>query len=169
MSCVYYRMSGPVTRGSPQASLSIEDNIIEGAPIRQPRRVVEYYDGETDSQCMWTTPKYPVREGYTLPNSIVYSLEGERDFLRRRETELDGEVTYLQAEVSRLFDMDETLQGENSELRADRVRTGDRLRKVTMDMRAIKMQLRKNDAYIARGMTAIRGAYENFEKATLVF
>ena len=49
MSCVYYRISGAATGGLPQASLSIEDNIVEGVPIRKSRRVVEYYDGETDS------------------------------------------------------------------------------------------------------------------------
>ena len=63
---------------------------------------------------MWTTPKHPIREGYAFPDSIVYSLEGERDFLRKRETELDGEVNYLQAEVSKLLGMVENLQREKS-------------------------------------------------------
>ena len=51
MSCVYYRMLGPATGGSPRESLSIEANI-EGAPIWKPRRVVEYYDGETDTHSL---------------------------------------------------------------------------------------------------------------------
>ena len=166
VACVYYRMSGPAGE-LPLQSLSIEA-AIEGAPIRKPRRVVEYYDGETDMHRVWTAPKHPDREGYAFPDSIVYSLEGERDYLRRREMELEGEVTCLQAEVSRLLTMVETLQEENSELRADRVRIGEKLKTVQMVVKATKSQVKKKDIYLARGMSKVRAAYEDFDKATLV-
>ena len=109
-----------------------------------------------------------MREGYAFPDHIVHALEGERDYLRRREMELDGEVNYLQAEASRLLVMVETLQGENAELRADRVRTGERLRRVSMDAKAMTLQLKKKDVGIAKGMQRIKAAYDIFEKAALV-
>ena len=148
-------MSGAASGGSPQASLLIQDDIEEGASSHPRRRVVEYYDVETDSHRMWTALRHPAREGYAFPDDIVFSLEGERDFLRRREMELEGEVNCLQAEIRKLLGMVERLQEENSELRADRVRTCERLRKVTMDVRAQKLQLRKKDAYLDRGMLKI--------------
>ena len=167
MSFVFCMISGPGV-GSSHESLSLDGDKVEGAPIRKPRHVVEYYESETGSRYMWTALKHPVREGYAFPDSIVYALEGKRDYLRRREMELDGEVNYLQAEVSRLLGMVETLQGENAELRADRVRTGERLRRVSMDARAMKLQLKTKDVGIARGMQKIKEAYDTFEKAALV-
>ena len=46
-------MSGPAG-GSSRESLSLDGDKVEGAPIRRPRRVVEYFDSETGSRYMWT-------------------------------------------------------------------------------------------------------------------
>ena len=105
-------MSGSRGKGSPQTSPQEENKEIEGP-------AVEFYDVEMDSYSWWPAAKEPVEEGYSYPDTLVYTLAEERDFFHRIREELDGEVDSLQAEVKRLLGMVEQLQGETGELRTN--------------------------------------------------
>ena len=63
--------------------------------------------------------------------------------------------------------MVEQLQGETGELRTDRARNGDRLRKLSMDVKSLRQQIKYKDAHVATGMRRVRDAYDAFEKAIL--
>ena len=128
---------------------------------------VEFYDVETDSYSWWPAAREPAEEGYSYSDTLVYTLADERDFLRRMRKELEGEVDSLQTEVKRLLGMVEQLQGETGELRTDRARTGERLKKLTMDVKALKLQIKYKDAHVATGMRRLRDLYVTFEKSVL--
>ena len=128
---------------------------------------MEFYDIETDSYSWWPAARAPAEEGYSYSDTLVYTLAEERDFLRRMREELDGEVDSLQAEVKRLLGMVEQLQGETGELRTDRARSGDHLRKLSMDVKSLRQQIKYKDAHVATGMRRMRDAYDAFEKSVL--
>ena len=97
----------------------------------------------------------------------MYTLADDKDFLRRMMKELEGEIDSLQTMVKRLLVMVKQLQGETGELRTDRARTGERFRKLTIDVKALKLQIKYKDAHVAIGIRRLRDAYDAFEKSVL--
>ena len=153
-------MSGSRGKGSPQKS---PEEGIKGLEVP----AVEYYDVETESYSLCPAASEPAEEGYSYLDALVYMLADERDFLRRMREELDGEVDSLQVEVKRLLGMVEQLQVETGELRTDRARNGDRLKKLSMDVKSLRQQIKYKDAHVVTGMRCVRDAYDAFKKSIL--
>ena len=82
----------------------------------------------------------------------MYLLEVERDTLYSEKYEANSEVASLQGEVKKLLGMVEQLQIEVEDLCTDRGRVRERLRKVSMEARVVKTQLKDKVAHVILGM-----------------
>ena len=88
----------------------------------------------------------------------MYLLEAERDTIHSEKYESDCEVVSLQDEVKKLLGRVEQLQIEAEELRVDRFRVGERLRKMSMETKVVKNQLKDKVAHVNLGMKRMRDA-----------
>ena len=128
------------------------------------RPAVEYYDFDEEHYLWWYAATNPTREGFSYSDTLVYLLEAERDTFRSEKYEVDTEVANLQGEVKKLLGMVGQLQTEAEELRVDRVRVGERLKKLSREAQFAKKEMKDKVEQVNLGMKCMRDAYNAFER-----